>query len=427
MSASTISLADYRAALTRPGVLVPTLLSALGRLPIAMFGLATVLYVQRVSGSFATGGLVSAGVLAGVAVGSVLQGRVMDRFGATRPLIVVAALFVVAVGALVLAIESGHSLMTMVPAAVLSGLTSPALPGASRALWSRLLPPGPRRDAAFSYEAISLEVFFILGPALAVFLVTAPWPGTALVAATLAMAVGSVGFALSPVVRAVRLVPGTGGSLGPLGALARPGMRTVALASLGFGVVAGSVEVGVPAVTTAAGSTVLGGILLSAWSVTSVLAGLLYGLRPWPEPLHLRLPVLLGAFAVLVLAMALVGPSGSLVVLAVAMLAAGAVITPQVTAHSIAVDRIAPAGTATEAFGWVVTAAVLGVAAGQSLGGVVVEAAGPPAAFVAGGAAGLALAAVVWMRRATLAPDRVDNDVVAIFGPAEQQQGRCRR
>ena len=52
------------------------------------------------------------------------------------------------------------------------------MPGASRALWTRLVPPGPRRDAAFSYEAISLEVFFILGPALAAFLAALPWPGT---------------------------------------------------------------------------------------------------------------------------------------------------------------------------------------------------------------------------------------------------------
>jgi MFS family permease len=412
VSASSISLADYRAALTTRGAAGPALCSALGRLPIAMFSLATLLYVQRATGSFATAGLVSAGVLAGVSLGSVLQGRVLDRYGATRPLLVVVVLFVASVGGLVAAVEAGLVLAVVVAAALLSGLTSPALPGASRALWARLIPTGSRRDAAYSYEAISLEVFFILGPALAVFLVAAPWPGTGLAVATLAMATGTVGFALSRVVRtdrralrAGRIAPGDVGGIGLLGAPAQPGIRTVALASLGFGLVIGAVEVGVPAVTaTTFGSTTLGGVLLSAWSVTSVLAGVLYGMRPWPRPLHLRMPVLLGAFASLVLAMALVGPSGSLLVLALAMLAAGATITPQVTAHSIAVDRTAPAGTATEAFGWVITAATLGVAGGQSLGGVVVEAAGPPAAFVAGGVAGLVLAGALWLRRATLAP-----------------------
>ena len=74
----------------------------------------------------------------------------------------------------------------------------------------------------------------------------------------------------------------------------RPGLRTVALASLGFGLVAGTAEVGVLAAAEFAGSPAAGGLLLSAWSVVSVLAGVLYGMRPWPRPLHLRLPVLPG-------------------------------------------------------------------------------------------------------------------------------------
>jgi MFS family permease len=402
VSTPSASLADYRAALTSPGAVVPVLFSALGRLPIAMFGLATLLYVQQVSGSFATAGIVSAGALAGVSLGSVAQGRVIDRIGATRPLLVIAAVFAGAVTALVLAVESRQPLPVLAVLALLSGLTEPSLPGASRALWGALVPPGPRREAAYSYEAISLEVFFILGPALAALLVTAPWPGTGLVVAAFAMVVGSTGFALSGAVRGQEVAPAAA-SVGMLGALARPGMRTVALASLGFGLVVGAVEVGVPAVTAAAGSAALGGVLLSAWSVSSVLAGVLYSMRPWPRPLHLRLPVLLGGFAALVAAMSLTGPTGSIPVLVVAMLAAGALITPQVTAHSLTVDVAAPAGAATEGFGWVVTAATLGLAVGQSTAGVVVEASGPAAAFLAGGAAGAVLAAVLWQRRATLA------------------------
>jgi MFS family permease len=217
------------------------------------------------------------------------------------------------------------------------------------------------------------------------------------------MVVGAAGFAVTPAVRAQ--APGQGRStLGLLGALGRPGMRTVALASLGFGLVIGFVEVGVPAVTAAAGSAALGGLLISAWSVSSVLAGVLYGMRPWPRPLHLRLPALLGGFAVLVAAMALVGPTGSMAVLVVTMIVSGTLITPQVTSHSLALDIAAPPGTATEAFGWLVTAATLGIATGQSSAGFVVEAFGPPAAFLSGGTAGVVLAAVLWLRRATLLP-----------------------
>jgi MFS family permease len=381
---------------------VPVLASAIGRLPVAMLPLATLLYVQGASGSFAAAGLVSAGTMIGVALGSVSQGRIMDRLGPTRPLLLVVALFAAAVVAFVTAVETAQPLAVLVALAAATGLVRPALEGASRSLWSVLVPPGPRRAAALSYEAISLEVFFILGPAIAAFLVAAPWPGLGLVVAASAMVLGSGAFALAGPVRRTR--PGRGGGRTTLlGALGRPGMRTVACASLGFGLVVGSVEVGVPAVTSAAGSPAMGGVLLSAWSVTSVLAGVLYGMRPWPRPLHLRMPVLLGGFAVLVAAMALTGPTGSLPVLLVTMLVAGALITPQVTAHSLAVDTTAPAGTATEAFGWVITAATLGIAAGQSSAGFVVEAFGPAAAFLSGGVLGAVMAVVLWARRATLA------------------------
>lgn len=401
MSGSPVSLADYRAALSGPGVVAPLLASALGRLPVAMFGLATLLYVQQVSGSFATAGIVNAGALAGTAAGSVVQGRIIDRLGATRPLLVVAAAFALAVAALVAAIEAGAALVVLVGLALVVGALMPALPGASRSLWARLLPAGPRRDAAFTYEAVSLEVFFVLGPALAALLVTVGWPGIGIVTAATAMVAGTVGFALSAT---VRHRPAAGGavSLGLLGALGRPGMRTVAVAALGFGLSVGAVEVGVPAVTAAAGSPALGGLLLAGWAVTSVLAGIVYGLRPWPGPLHLRLPALMAAFAVLVAAIA--PTTGSTALFVVALLAAGTLITAQVTAHSLAVELAAPPGAATEAFGWVITAAGMGLAAGQSAAGIAVEAAGPASAFVVGGAGGLVVALALWLRRATLAP-----------------------
>jgi MFS family permease len=395
------SLSAYRAALTAPGAVAPALFSALGRLPVAMYALATLLYVQGVTGSFAVAGLVSAGSLVGVALGSVVQGRLVDRLGPTRPLLAVAVLFAGAATALIVAVERSAPLALVVGAAAVAGAVQPAIPGASRALWGRLVEPGRLRTVAYNYEAISMEVFFILGPALAALLAAAPWPGLGLVVAAVATVVGTAGFALTSAVRATRPT-GRGGSRSLLGVLARPGVLTVALAGLGFGLVVGGVEVGVPAVAAEAGSRILGGILISAWSVVSVVAGLLYALRPWPRPLHLRLPVLLGAFGVLVAAMAAAG--SSLVGLTVVMLVAGAVITPQVTAQSLALEVATPPGTATEAFGWVITAITLGVAAGQSVSGWLVEHWGPSAAFLAGGLAGVLLAVILWVRRHTLAP-----------------------
>ena len=399
-----VALSHYRAALSAPGARLPVLASAIGRLGIAMIGLAMLLYVQRSTGSFAVAGLVSAGGLVGASVGSVAQGRVIDRLGPTRPLLVVAAVYTGGSAAVIAVVEADLPTPVLVAANFLAGLFGPALPGASRALWTDLTSAGPVREAAYSYEAMSFEVFFILGPAFAAFLAAAPWPGTSPVVAIGATVVGVVSFALTPAAKARRPVASTTDQpdVGVLGALAEPGLKTVVLASLGFGIVIGTVEVGVPAVSTAAGSQVLGGLLLSAWSLAGVLAGILYGSRPWPRPLHLRIPALLAAFGLFVGAMSATGPTGSLLVLIVAMVLAGCLLTPQVVAHSLAVDRVSPVGSATEAFGWVITAAILGLAAGQSVAGMVVEAVDPASAFLVGGAAGVLLAGVLWLRRKTL-------------------------
>jgi MFS family permease len=393
------TLADYRTALTAPGSRGPAVASLLARLPIAMIGISALLYVQRETGSFAAAGLVSAGSLVGVAIGAIFQGRLIDRFGPTRPLLTAAGLFSIATTILIFAIETHAATPVLVTLALATGLTEPMVGSASRAIWGRLLPAGAARNAAFSYEAISMEVFFILGPGFAGVLVAAPWAGTGMVIGTVCMIVGAVTFALSPAVRAWG--PATSKSHNILGALASPGMRTLALAVLGFGMVIGFVEVAVPAAATNAGNAPLGGLLLSAWSISSVAFGVAYSLRPWPTRVNLRLPVLLAAFGGLVALLAL---PPTLWALALAMLLAGALITPQSTTHSAMIEVVAPSGTAAEAFGWVVTAVTLGLAFGQSISGYLVEHSGPPAAFLTAGVMGVLVASLVWLLRGTLRP-----------------------
>jgi MFS family permease len=115
--------------------------------------------------------------------------------------------------------------------------------------------------------------------------------------------------------------------------------------------------------------------------------------------MNLRLPVLLGAFSILIAPLAI--PS-SLAWLAVTLLLAGILITPQATAHSAAIELVAPRGTVTEAFGWVITAVTLGLALGQSVSGWLVEHAGIRVSFLVSSVAGLAVAAWVWQRRGTV-------------------------
>ena len=55
-----------------------------------------------------------------------------------------------------------------------------------------------------------------------------------------------------------------------------------------------------------------------------------------------------------------------------------------------------------------ITAMTLGLSPGQSTAGWLVEAPGPPAAFLVGGVAGVAVAGLLWLRRgASLPPAQV--------------------
>ena len=398
------SLAPYRAALSTPGAPAPVLTSLLARLPIAMLGLSLLMYVQHETNTFAAAGLVSAAELVGVGAGSVVQGRVVDRIGPTLPLRLTSATLALAVLAEIAAVERGAPVPVLVGLAFAIGIGQPGIAPASRALWNHLLPPGEQRNTALSYEAISMEVFFILGPGLAGVLVALPWAGTGLVVGTACMIVGSLGFAGTRAAREQRGSRGGSGSL--LGALASPGMRTVALAALSFGALIGFLEVGIPAAAVDLGEPAAGGLLLSVLSISSVAVGVPYGQNPWPRPMSLRLPTLLLGFAVLIAVLSVPGePWG----LCVALLLVGCLITPQSTAHSVALETAAPSGTATEAFGWVVTSVTVGSAFGQSLSGQLVETrSGPPLAFLVASGVGVVLAALLWLRRGTLRgePDR---------------------
>jgi MFS family permease len=393
-----VSLADYRAALTAPGARGPVIAAVFARLPIAMVGLSLLFYVQRATESFAVAGLVSAGALVGVSVGSVLQGRIMDRLGPSRPLLVSSAVFTLLVAAAIIGVESHASTPVLLVLALGVGMTQPMVGSASRALWARLLPAGRVRQAAYNYDAISIEVFFILGPGLSGLLAGLPWAGTGVLISAVSQTLGAVGFALTKTVRELRPLEQTGSRL--LGALASPGMRTVALAAMGFGVVIGFVEVAVPAAATAAGHQPMGGLMLSIWSISSVIFGVLYGMRPWPRPMHLRLPVLLTGFALLITLSAI--PTG-LIGLTVTLLIAGMMITPQSTAHSTALEQVSPPSTVTEAFGWVITAVTLGLAFGQSVSGYLVEHVSVSSAFLAAAASGLVFAGLVFVFRGTIA------------------------
>jgi hypothetical protein len=91
------------------------------------------------------------------------------------------------------------------------------------------------------------------------------------------------------------------------------------------------------------------------------------------------------------------------VVLAVLMAIAGLTVAPSGTIAVSFIDRVAPAGTATEAMSWTGTAYSGGLAVGTAAAGAVVEGSGTTVAFLAASACVAVATAIVYARRRTLA------------------------
>jgi predicted MFS family arabinose efflux permease len=389
----------YARIMRTPGVAVVVLATLVGRLPIGISGLAILLYVRDVTGSFAAAGACAGALALGSASGAPLQGRLVDRrgLGTLLPLACVHAAGLVLVWVLGAA---GAPIVAIAASSFLAGAAIPPLSSVLRSRWSYLLGDRPELiPSAFALDSVMIEFIFIVGPLVVTAIVATTGPEYALGVSAACVLFGTT-----------LLLAGLRGRRGPerraegeralgLGALAAPGLRTLVLASLPVGFCFGSIEVVLPAFSESEGSREMAGVLLAVWSSASLAAGLLYGARPPQAPvadIHLRFALILP------LGVAALAAATSPLTMALMAVLAGLPIAPLIASRNQLVGHVSLPGTATEAFTWPLTALVAGVSLGAAAAGAVVESYSWTAGvLMAVAVAGLG-AAVILVRRETL-------------------------
>jgi MFS family permease len=368
--------------------------AVVGRMPTAMAGLAIVLLVREGGGSYAVAGLVAGTYSIALAATSPLLGRLVDRVGQTRVLVGCAVASALGFGALA-AVGRGASPVVLAGLAGLAGASIPPVGACMRALWSDLLGHGGQLQAAFAVESTVQELIFVVGPPLvAVFSPAAAVLGTG---ALLLVGVGV--FAATPASRAWRP---RRRAADWAGALRSPGIRAVLATIVLLASAFGTVEVTVVAGAEQLGSRALAGPLLALWALGSMVGGLAFGSRASDRGPEQRM---VGLLALVVAGIALLAVAGGLAQLAAGMILAGLGIAPAIACLYLLVDRLAPAGTVTEAFTWVTTAFATGFAAGNALGGSLVHRVGTDRAFLVAAAGVAAAALLARLRRNALAGD----------------------
>jgi MFS family permease len=390
-------LASYRRLLHLAG---PTyvLVAFVGRLPLAMSQLGTLLLVSTASGSYGLGGL-SAGALAVAnAVGAPVAGSLADRVG-QRPVVLVQSLLGATGLALLVAVVDGDaSPTTVVLTAAATGLFLPQVGPLARVRWrplTRTTGAHQRRlvDAAFSYEGAADEASFAIGPALVGLSVAAFSPGGAMLLAAVLLAVFGSAFALDPSARVAHAAERPAGSGRLLGAA----FVVLVGAQVSIGMLFGATQTGATVLATDAGTPGVAGLVHATLGVGSAIAGLATAYVP--ERIGHEKRALVAAWALLALSLPLLVVD-SLTTTTVTVLALGFAVAPYMIAVFSLAERVVPPARVGAAMTTLASATGLGYAVGSSLAGRLADESGATAAFaVTVGATVLAAALMTGQQR----------------------------
>lgn len=391
------TFAPYRRVLARPGAVAFSAAGLLARMPMSMASIGIVLLVQGETGNYRTAGVASASYTIAEALLAIAQGRLIDRHGQRRVLAVAGPLFGLALGLMIWCVQSHQDLGWVYACAAGGGATLPAIGSSVRARWTHLLAGSGDLSTAFALEAVVDEIVFMVGP-IVVTLLAAVWtPVAGLATAVVACVVGTLLFAAQrgtePPVHphhadAVR-PPLPWHVVGPLGVV-----------SLALGMLFGATEVATIAFSGEHGHRGLAGIVLAAWSIGSMLSGVVVGTIHWQVSPATR--VRWGSLAMAAGAVPLLF-AGSLPVAAAFLFLAGWGIAPTMVSSISLVESAVPPARLTEGMAMLSMGIIGGVAPGAALAGLIVDSAGASRAYslpVAAGATA-ALAAQMLPRGAT--------------------------
>lgn len=371
-------LASYRRLVQLAG---PTyvLVAFVGRLPLAMSQLGTLLLVSTATGSYGLGGL-SAGALAVAnAVGAPVAGTLADRVG-QRPVVLVQSLLGAAgLLALVAVVAGSAPAAAVVLAAAATGLVLPQVGPLARVRWRPLTRDTgvhQRRlvDAAFSYEGAADEASFALGPALVGLSVAVVSPSGALVLAAALLAVFGSAFALDP---SSRVAHDPTRVTSP-GRLVTAALLVLVAAQLSIGMLFGATQTGATVLATAAGHPGVAGLVHATLGVGSAVAGLATAYLP--ERIGHERRALVAACALFVLSLPLLAVDSPATATPV-VLVLGLAVAPYMIAVFTLAERVVPPTRVGAAMTVLASATGLGYAVGSSLAGRLADASGATAAF----------------------------------------------
>ncbi len=314
------------------------------------------------------------------------RGRIVDRHG-PRALAGFALACAGATWVLVLAVSADAPAAVVVALGAVVGLVVPPLGPFTRAALGRALRErGERLQHAYGLDTAGEESALIVAPLIVAIAAGLLSPSAALTVAAAVMFVGTVAASRTTLAS----------TAAPQAAEARAGPLPAALWVL-FGALAataaalGAIEIAVPAAAREQGQVSAAGVVLAAMAAGTVAGSLLAGRRHWRTAPQWRVVALAAPMAGGVALAATA--TAQLELLAAALFVPGAVLGALFASVYVLADQLAPPGSATRTFAWLVTANNGGLALGAAAAGALTDHSGADAGLWFGAAC--ALVAVV--------------------------------
>ena len=404
---------------------------------MSMFGLGTVLLISAVTGKYGVAGAVSAVGSLGYAFTSPRVARAVDSHGQRRVLLPLLTVFAVATALLIAAVELRLPTWAFFVPGAIAGSAMPSLGAMVRARWSVLLAGSPRLHAAFSFESVADELCFIVGPAAVTLLATEVFPASGVGVAAVLCLLGTLWFAAErgtepAVVRPERPASHGSGTARAAGRAVRgapaPGLVVLAPVYLLLGAMFVSIDLSTVAFAQHFGHKPLAGFILGTYAFGSATGGIWYGIQAVAGIGARRGSR--SALALTVLGVATFWAQPNLITLTCGIYLCGLAIAPTLIAGFSLLEAQARPGRRTEAMSWLSSGIAVGVAAGASVVGFVIDAHGPRFGYAFAALCGAASAATclaglaAWLRPACPAGARPGlRGVLGVFAGQGQHLG----
>jgi predicted MFS family arabinose efflux permease len=372
-----------------PGAWKFSAAGVIGRMPMSMFGLGTVLLISAVTGKYGTAGAVSATGSFGYALTAPRIARLVDGHGQRRVLLPLVAIFAAATAGLIMAVElRAPAWAWFVPGAV-AGSTMPALGTMVRARWSVLLAGSPALHAAFSFESVADELCFVIGPAAVTLLATQVHPALGVGAAAALCFGGTLWFVAQRGTEPAIVRTADQPAERQRGAAAR-GLVILVPVYVFLGSMFVSIDLSTVAFAQHFGHKALAGFILGTYAFGSATGGLWYGSRHWRSPGENRFALTL---CLTTAGVATFWMMPNLIVLTCVIYLCGMAIAPTLIAGFSLLEAQAPPARRTEAMSWLSSGIGVGVAAGASVVGFILDAHGARSGYLFAAACGFVSAA----------------------------------